>query len=138
MSIALRLLSAYNVLAALAVAVKFVFAVPQPSWDVMNWIMAAGIIVALAGSFYCKRQFDSDARTADVRRFLDVNAPFFAALGLFIAFGFMWSLEINNQEAAHGPASLWPYVNTAFVIVAGMIGVRMWNAAGKMQGARAA
>ena len=133
MSIALRLLAAYNVLAALAVAVKFVFAVPQPSWDVMNWIMAAGIIVALAGTFYCKRGFDADGEAASsVRRFLDVNVPFFAALGLFIAFGFMWSLEINDQEAAHGPASLWPYVNTAFVIVAGMTGVRMWNAARKM------
>ena len=130
----LRLLSLYNVLAALAVAAKFVFGVPQPSWDVMNWIMAAGIIVALAGSLYCKRQFDADGEAAsDARRFLDVNVPFFAALGLFIAFGFMWSLELNDLSAAHGPASLWPYVNTAFVIISGMTGVRMWNAAGKMR-----
>ena len=133
MSITLRLLSLFNLLAALAVAVKFIFDTPQPSWAALNWVMAAAIVIALAGASYCKRQLDADGGAAsDVRRFLDVNAAFFAALGLFIAFAFMWSQEVNNLEAAHGPASLWAYVDAAFIIVAGMSGMRMWGAAGRM------
>ena len=55
MAILLKLLSAYTVLVALLVAVKFIFDIEQPSWSVMNWLMAAGVIITLGGAINCKR-----------------------------------------------------------------------------------
>ena len=77
-----------------------------------------------------------------MRRFLDVNVPFYAALALLIAFAFQWSATMNGHVQltvmANGGemtiGSMWAYIDTAYIIVTGMVGVRIWNAAGKMQG----
>ena len=147
MAIVLRLLAAYTVLVALLVAVKFIFDIEQPEWSAINWLMAAGVIIALGGAIYCKRGLEADAGS-DVRRFLDVNVPFYAALALLIAFAFQWSSELNDHvqilavltvnDVATGNdvpiSSMWAYIDTAYIILTGMMGVRIWNAAGKMQG----
>ncbi len=138
MAILLKLLSAYTVLVALLLAVKFIFDIEQPEWSVLNWLMAAGVIIALGGAIYCKRALEADDAGPDLRRFLDVNVPFYAALALFIAFAFQWSSELNDHVQvlmdgeATGIGSMWAYIDTAYIIVTGMIGVRIWNAAGKM------
>ncbi len=140
MAILLKLLSAYIVLVALLVAVKFIFDIEQPEWSVLNWLMAAGVIITLGGAISCKRALESDGGETDVRRFLDVNVPFYAALALFIAFAFQWSSELNDHVQvlmdgeATGIGSMWAYIDTAYIIVTGMIGVRMWNGRWPMQG----
>lgn len=148
MAILLKLLSAYTVLVALLVAVKFFSDIEQPEWSVLNWLMAAGVIIALGGATYCKRGLEMDDGEPDVRRFLDVNVPFYAALALLIAFAFQWfseltdhvqilaNLTVNDVAAGDGVpvSSMWAYIDTAYIILTGMIGVRIWNAAGKMQG----
>ena len=141
MAILLKLLAAYTVLLALLVAVKFIFATPQPGWPELNWLMAAGIIITMAGAFSCKRQVEADSGAEpDVRRLLDVNVPFYAAAALLIAFAFQWSSSLNDhvqmtalvdgKEATF--SSMWAYIDTLYVIVTGTVGVRMWNAAGKI------
>lgn len=138
MAILLKLLSAYTVLVALLVAVKFFSDIEQPEWSVINWLMAAGVVITLGGAAYCKRGLEADDGEPDVRRFLDVNVPFYAALALLIAFAFQWSSELNDhvqvlmdgEETAIG--SMWAYIDTLYIIVTGMVGVRIWNAAGKM------
>lgn len=135
MAILLKLLSAYTVLVALLVAVKFIFAVDQPEWALLNWLMAAGVIITLGGAISCKRQLEADGAGGDVRRFLDVNVPFYAAVALLIAFGFQWFSElgdhvqliaiVDGEDTAI--SSMWAYIDTAYIVVTGMIGVRMWN-----------
>ncbi len=136
MGILLKLLSAYTMLVALLVAVKFIFGIDQPEWSVLNWLMAAGVIIAVGGAINCKRQLEVDGGEGDVRRLLDVNVPFYAATALLIAFAFQWSSELNDHVQATALmageeisiGSMWAYIDTAYIIVTGMIGVRMWNA----------
>ncbi len=140
MAIVLKLLSVYTVLVALLVAVKFISGIEQPDWSVINWLMAAGVIIALGGAVYCKRGLEADGGGSDVRRLLDVNVPFYAALALLIAFAFQWSSELNDHvqliavvSGEDTPiGSMWAYIDTAYIILTGMMGVRIWNAAGKM------
>jgi len=142
MAILLKLLAVYTVLVALLVAVKFIFDIEQPEWSVLNWLMAAGVIITLGGAISCKRALEADGGEEDVRRFLDVNVPFYAALALLIAFAFQWSSELGDHvqilaeltanEVVAGSdvpiSSMWAYIDTLYIIVTGMIGVRMWNA----------
>ncbi len=141
MAIVLKVLSAYTVLVALLVAVKFIFDIEQPSWSVMNWLMAAGVIITLGRAINCKRALEAESGAEpDLRRFLDVNVPFYAAVALLIAFGFQWSSELNDhvqvlvdgEETSIG--SMWAYIDTLYIVVTGMIGVRMWNGRWPMQG----
>lgn len=142
MAILLKLLSAYTVLVALLVAVKFIFDIAQPEWSLLNWLMAAGVIITMGGAISCKRALEANDGEPDLRRFLDVNVPFYAAVALLIAFAFQWSAELSD----HAPiialvngnetsiSSLWAYIDTLYIIVTGMIGVRMWNGRWPMQG----
>ena len=143
MAIILKVLSAYTVLVALLVAVKFIFDIEQPSWSVMNWLMAAGVIITLGGAINCKRALEAESGAEpDQRRFLDVNVPFYAAVALLIAFGFQWSSELNDHVQATAlvggeetsVGSMWAYIDTLYIVVTGMIGVRMWNGRWPMQG----
>lgn len=141
MAIVLKLLSAYTILVALLVAIKFIFGIEQPEWSVMNWLMAAGILIAIGGAINCKLALERDSSgEQDVRRFLDVNVPLYAAAALLIAFAFQWFSELNDhvqvlmdgEETSIG--SMWAYIDTLYIIVTGMIGVRMWNGRWPMQG----
>ncbi|MCY4449332.1 MAG: hypothetical protein OXE02_10895 [Chloroflexi bacterium] len=142
MAILLKLLAVYTVLVALLVAVKFIFDIEQPEWSVLNWLMAAGVIITLGGAISCKRALEADGGEEDVRRFLDVNVPFYAALALLIAFAFQWSSELNDHvqliAVVNGEdtpvGSMWAYIDTLYIIVTGMVGVRMWNGRWPMQG----
>lgn len=137
MAILLKLLSAYTVLVALLVAAKFILDIEQPEWSVMNWLMAGGVVIAMGGAINCKLQWESGGSAeGDARRFLDVHVPLYAAAALLIAFAFQWSSELNDHvqilAAVNGEdtaiSSMWAYIDTAYIVVTGMIGVRMWNA----------
>ena len=140
MAILLKLLSAYTVLVALLVAVKFFSDLEDPGWSTINWLMAAGVVITLGGAVYCKRALEADGGEPDVRRFLDVNVPLYAALALLIAFAFQWSATLNDHVQltvmANGEemtiGSMWAYIDTLYIVLTGMMGVRIWNAAGKM------
>ncbi len=137
MRLFIRLLAAYNVLVALAVTVKSVFDVPQPDWELLSWLMAPAVVISLAAAYWFKRRFDANSENAgDTVRFLDVNVHFYAAAILFVGYGFQWSAYLNDlawgRSGLSNTGSLWIYVDTLVIIVATVMGVRIWNAAGKM------
>ena len=132
----IRLLAAYNMLVALAVTVKSVFDVPQPDWDILSWLMAPAVVISLAAAYWFKRRFDTDNENAgDTVRFLDVNVHFYAAAILFVGYGFQWSAYLNDLawgwSGLSNTGSLWIYVDTLVIMVAAVMGVRMWKAAGE-------
>ena len=136
MRLFIRLLAAYNMLVALAVTVKSVFDVPQPDWDLLSWLMAPAVVISLAAAYWFKRRFDAGGRNADdTVRFLDVNIHFYAAAVLFVGYGFQWSAYLNDLawgwSGLSNTGSLWIYVDTLVIMVAAVMGVRMWKAAGE-------
>ena len=68
MSILIRAAAAYLVLLAAVVAVNFIVTPlyhpggdePFTVWEILNWFMAVGMVVALAASYVEKRRVDGD------------------------------------------------------------------------------
>ena len=142
MRLFIRLLAAYNMLVALAVTVKSVFDVPQPDWELLSWLMAPAVVISLAAAYGFKRRFDAYSENAgDMVRFLDVNIHFYAAAVLFVGYGFQWSAYLNDlawgRSGLSNTGSLWIYVDTLVIMVAAVMGVRMWKAVGKTWNSRA-
>ena len=87
MSILIRGAAAYLVLLAVVVAVNFIITPlyhpggdePFRVWEILNWFMAVGMVIALAGSYVEKRRADGDS-SADLKRYLEANAVFYGQL----------------------------------------------------------
>ncbi len=127
-----RLLGLYSMLIALVVGVYFIISPLVTAdwgddlWDVLNYFMAAGVIIALGVSFMRKRAIESGA--ADVIQYIRTYVAFYAALLLFMWFFWKWFSLLNGDE---GDELSWTFVDPLFAIVVGSIGRRMWrNAAG--------
>ena len=68
MSILIRAAAAYLVLLAAVVAGNFIVTPlyhpggdePFTVWEILNWFMAVGMVIALAGSYVEKRRVDGD------------------------------------------------------------------------------
>ncbi len=133
--IVFRLIGAYVLVVALVLAIKFIGKTPIPSWSQMNIVMAVGVILSLGAAIYWKVRDESDGgHGGDVRRFLDVNTPVQVAGALFIAFFFQWFAALNDHvqvlatigERPANIASLWAYIDVAYIVITGMIGVRLF------------
>ena len=132
MSILLRAVAAYLVLVAAAVAVHFIITplyhpggdAPFTAWEVMNWFMAAAMLITLAASYTEKRHIDSESG-ADLKRYLEANTVFFAAVALFILYFWNWfsSLSPNNVP----DAQFWVVIDTTMPIIVGVAGCRLWR-----------
>ena len=106
MSILIRAAAAYLVLLAAVVAVNFIVTPlyhpggdePFTVWEILNWFMAVGMVIALAASYVEKRRVDGDG-SADLKRYLEANAVFYGAVAVFILFFWNWfsSLSPNNE-----------------------------------------
>ena len=96
--------------------------------------MARGVLIALGSAVAWKQRDRASGSTGDdVRRFLDVNVPLQAAAALFVAFCFQWFATIGDHvqvvavigERESNVASLWAYVDTAYIVVTAMVGLRL-------------
>lgn len=131
-----RILGAYVLLAAIVVAVKFIGETEWPGWTEINWLMGASVLISLVASVIWRvRHEAAGGAQGDVRRFLDANAPVQATAMLAIAFFFQWFATVNDHvqvEAIIGDrtsniASLWAYIDTAFIVITAMVGARLWR-----------
>ena len=129
-----RILGAYVLLIALVLAIKFIGKTPVPSWTQMNIVMALGILISLGAAIYWKAQDESGGgHGGDVRRFLDINLPLHLLGGLLIAFFFQWFAVLTDHvqvlatigDRPANIASLWAYIDVAYIPITGMIGVRL-------------
>ena len=102
--------------------------------------MATCVLIALAVALFWKfRDESGGGPQGDIRRYLDVNLPLVTAGGLFIAFFFQWFAILNGHvqvvatigESQSNIASLWAYIDTAYIVITAMIGVRLWRGFGR-------
>jgi len=131
-------LGCYALLVAAVVAVKFIGDAAWPGWTELNYFMAGGVLIALGSAVAWKLRDRGDGGPGDdVRRFLDVNVPLQAAGALFVAFSFQWFATISGHvqvvavigERESNVASLWAYVDTAYIVITAMVGLRLLRAA---------
>ncbi len=132
MSILIRLVAAYLVLVAVAVGVHFIITplyhpggdAPFPVWDILNWFMAAGMIVTVIAAYLEKRRADGNP-DADLKCYLETNALFYGAIALFIVFFWNWFSNLDPDNAPDG--QFWVVIDTLMPIVMGVAGFRLWR-----------
>ena len=95
-------------------------------WDEINWVMALGILIALALTYVRKRDVDPDA---DANTLIWVNVAFYAAVALAILFFWNWFDSLTAGEGGQSSTRgiFWVVVNTTFVILLGNLSVRLWK-----------
>jgi len=132
-----QLVSVYLLLAGLAVAVQFIIFpfyedhdTDLVVWRTLDWFMAAGILLALAGTFLRKREFDASAGD-DVhwREYVEVNGLFYAVVALALAFFPAWFAVEWSSNPDLVSWTVWHIIDTALPILFVVLGLRFWREA---------
>ena len=122
---------------SLAVAIHFVFGSLYPNavdvigvWAVLDWFMAAGILIALFVSFVAKQALDQDGAGDSVTRgYLEVNVVFYAAVFLALWFFWNWFDFLTSGDEPQGTTNLvnWMLIDPLIAVVMGVTGLRLWR-----------
>lgn len=99
-------------------------------WDVLNWFMAGGIIIALAYQGREKRRQDRAGGGVSYA-YLAANLLLLATLLLAIWFGRNWLAGLSGAEVSERHSLVWQLVNALFVVT-------MFATAGRLLGRRPA
>ncbi|MXY60335.1 MAG: hypothetical protein F4Y96_07860 [Chloroflexi bacterium] len=134
MPVVKRLLSLYLMLVGLAVAVHFIAVAwyhpggdeSYPIWEVLDWFMAAAIVIALISTFLHKRRHDAGGDTS-VLEHISVNAVFYGTLAVGILFFWNWSHLLRDSGGADW--LIWNFIDVALPLALVAAGRRLWRAA---------
>ena len=143
MDAARRILAAYLVLTAAAVAINLMFtpvyhdgSPEYPIWKVVNYFMAVGVFVSLVVSFLRRRWLASrDAgQRASTLDYVRVGVTWYGAIVLTMLFFWEWFWTLNpaseTGDAVTSHLIYFPIVNSLFVAVALSTGRYLWNDGG--------
>ena len=95
-----------------------------PVWDVINYFMAVAVLIALILSYLAKRRMDASEDDVGLRRYMGVNALFYAAAWLSMWLFWNWFVELAGWDPSQ---SLWAFIAPLFVIVTCAAGMRLWR-----------
>ncbi len=135
------------ILALIALAVVAHYAVgelyggllPQPGlvWDILNWFMAGGVLVALACQYRAKRALARGPGSRGVNgEYLTTNLLLFAAIVLTLWFFRNWfdNLIVGAGTQEDTILFIWQIVNPLFVLVTGATAAQLWRRPGNAPG----
>ncbi|MXW30455.1 MAG: hypothetical protein F4X54_05740 [Chloroflexi bacterium] len=132
MAMALRLAGGLMMVYAVLYLAQFLFSTlydnPQPVWDVMNYVSALGILVALIVNFgHMRSHSGSDEPTLSR---LGAHVLFYANAALAIWFfrNWIYLLALDAGESASVPVDvIWDFVAVMIPIVLAATGRRLWQ-----------
>ena len=136
MGLVKKLLAVFLGVVALVVAVHFMFSSfyrelvdTGAIWNVLNWLMAVGLVVALIVSFHHKRTLDRRGAAGDVtREYLEVNLIFYVTVVLVLWFFWNWSNDLVSVEPqGQTQRNIWVWINPLFVPIAAVTALRLWR-----------
>ena len=137
MGLVKKLLAVFLGVVALVVAVHFMFASfyaelvdVGPAWDVVNWFMAVGIVVALLVSYLRKRALDRRGADGSVsREYLEANLVFYVTVMLVIWFFWNWTDDLTAGGELQGQthSNIWVWIDPLFVVIAGVTARYLWR-----------
>ena len=95
-------------------------------WNVLNWFMAFGVIVALVLTYLAKRDV---GREDDTNTYIRGNVGFYAAAALAVLFFWNWFDDMTAGEAGQSQTRLffWVVINTLFVILVTKVSIHLWR-----------
>ena len=101
-----------------------------PVWKIVNWFMAAGVIIALVTSCLRRRALGAEVSTLDYVR---VTATYYGAIVLTMLFfwGWIWTLNPDSEtgDAVTSHLIYFPTVDALFVVIALATGRHLWRCA---------
>ena len=132
MSILIRAAATYLILLAAAVAINFIITPlyhpggdePFTVWEILNWFMAVGMVIALAASYSDKRRVDGDG-SADIRHYIGANVVFYAAVVVFLLYFWNWFSLLSPNNEPDG--QFWAVIDALMPVVLGVTGCRMFR-----------
>ena len=134
-----RILAAFLVLTAIAVALNFILtpvyhdgSPDYPVWKIVNWFMAVAVFVALVVSYLQRRTLGSEG--AGNLRYIRVSLTDYGGivLTMLLFWGWFWTLNPDSEtgDAITSHIIYFPIMDSLFVVVALAAGCRLWNHGG--------
>lgn len=134
-----RALAVFLVATAIVVAANLILtpvyhdgAADYPVWKIVNWFMAAGVVIALVTSVLRRRALGTEGVTT--LDYLRVTAAYYGAIVLTMLFfwGWIWTLNPDSEtgEAVTSHVVYFPAVDALFVVIALATGRHLWRCAG--------
>ena len=127
-----RVLGAYAMVIALAVAVNFIITPfifdgkdGYPIWDVLDFFMAAAILIVFAASCWDMWRLCKEGDEADLKRYINVNVAFFAASVLLLLFFSNWAAHLV-KHASLEDFTIWAIIDAILPPILGAGGLRLW------------
>ena len=138
MSTVKRVLAVFLAATAIVVAVNLILtpvyhdgAPDYPVWKIVNWFMAAGVVIALVVS--CLRRRALETEGVSTLDYLRVTAAYYGAIVLTMLFfwGWIWTLNPDSEtgEAVTSHLVYFPAVDALFVVIALATGRHLWRCA---------
>ncbi|MCY4530667.1 MAG: hypothetical protein OXD46_16775 [Chloroflexi bacterium] len=120
-------------LTALAVLVHFVLGPVYEDvieshevWNVLNWFMAFGVLVALIVTYLAKKEV---GREDDTNSYIRVNVGFYAAAALAVVYFWNWVNELVVGGGSEGEVNgnYWVLIDVVYVILITRVSVHLWR-----------
>ncbi len=135
-----RTLAVYLVATAVAVALNLILtpvyhdgSPEYPVWRILNWFMAAGVVMALVVSYLRRRGLRSEGTST--LQYLRVSMAYYGAIVLTMLFFWEWFWTLNPDsetgDAITSHTVYFPIVDALFVVVALATGRHLWKDGGK-------
>ena len=132
MHILQRILGVYAMVIALAVAVNFILTPfffdndsGYPIWDVLDFFMAAAILIVFVASCLDMWRLCKAGDDADLKRYVSVNVAFFATGVLLLLFFSNWAAHLAGNEDLED-WTIWAIVDATLPLIVGAGGLRLW------------
>jgi len=95
-------------------------------WNVLNWFMAFGVIVALVLTYLAKKDV---GREDDTNTYIRANVGFYAAAALAVLFFWNWFDDMTAGELGQSQTRLffWVVINTLYVILVTRVSIHLWR-----------
>ena len=132
----MRVAGAYLALVGAGVAIHFLLdpliydasweeSIP-PAWIALDWLMAAGLAIALPVTFRAKRAADAGS---ELREYLTANVRFYVACALALLF--TWNaVQIDWAAGDQTPDSqVWVFIDVVLPMLFVALGIGLWNEA---------
>ena len=98
-------------------------------WNVLNWFMAAALLVTLAVGYHRKRVLDGRSGDGVTREYLEVNVGLYVTAFLVILFAWNWfdDLTVVDGSQSDNRLLIWSVINPLFVLVACSASRALWR-----------
>ena len=107
-----------------------------PMWRILNWFMAAAVLIVLVAAFLRKHVREADELI--VVEYLRLNLVYYGSIVLTMLFFWEWFWTLNPDsetgEAVTSHMVYFPIMDALFVALSLSVGRRLWREVGRSRG----